>query len=70
MAELVPWASIVAGPEPIIGEDDSGLSCITGWAEDCPTVLLNKDGAYMASLFYWGADVKMMEPTERLVYLH
>jgi type IV secretory pathway VirB4 component len=35
-----------------------------------PAVLLNKDGAYMATLRYRGADVTMMEQGERVVYLH
>lgn len=69
-AELVLWASIVAGPAPIMGEDARGLPCVTGWAEESPTVGLNKDGSYMATLTYRGADVTMMEKEERLVYLH
>jgi type IV secretion system protein VirB4 len=69
-AELVLWASIVAGPAPIRGEDARGLPVCTGWAEDTPTVGLNKDGSYMATCAYRGADVPMMEKEERLVYLH
>jgi hypothetical protein len=69
-AELVLWASIVAGPVPCIEDDAHGLPRCTRWADDSPTVALNKDGSYMATLTYRGADVTMMEREERLVYLH
>lgn len=69
-AELVLWGAIVAGPAPIMGEDAHGMPVCTGWADASPTVCLNKDGAYMATLAYRGADVTMMEKDERLVYLH
>jgi type IV secretion/conjugal transfer VirB4 family ATPase len=69
-AELVLWGAIVAGPVPAMGDDAHGLPVCTGWADESPTVGLNKDGAYMATLTYRGADVTMMEHGERLVYVH
>lgn len=70
IAELVLWASIVAGPTPQVGTDSWGMPVVTGWQEGLPTVCLNKDGAYMGTLAYRGADVRMLEQEERLVYLH
>jgi type IV secretion system protein VirB4 len=69
-AELVLWGALVAGPEPIWGTNAQGHPIWTGWEEASPTVGLNQDGSYMATLAYRGADVTMMEQEERVVYLH
>jgi type IV secretion system protein VirB4 len=69
-AELVLWGAIVAGPAPRLEPDSHGIPRCTGWTAASPTVCLNKDGAYMATLRYRGADVTMLEREERLVYLH
>ena len=70
VAELLLWGAVVDGPSPLLSPGPHGWPCVTGWDGDCPTILLNQDGAYMAILAYRGMDVGMMEDDERTVYLH
>src|SRR5215471_2309578 len=60
LADRLLWGKVVHGPQELPRP---------GEAPSTPTVIQNKDGAFMATLAYRGPDVRMMDYTSWCLYL-